>query len=163
MASANRTFILFPPMSMRMIKRDSTGLARGPSPLGNFLDDTFWDPFGFFGTRLVPHSLPAMNIAETEKELTVSVNVPGFEAKNITVDTHNNVLTISGRVEEEREQEEKTWVCHEASFGEFQRQVRLPDYADGSKAACKVKNGVLTITIPKKEEAAKKTLKVEES
>jgi len=146
---------------MQMIKHDN-GPSRGLTPFRDLFDDSFWDPFGFFGAPLVRRPLPAMNIAETAKDLTVSVNVPGYEAKDVTVDVHNNVLTIAGRAQEEQEQEDREWVCRESSYGEFTRQVRLPDYADGSKANCKVKNGVLTIVIPKKEEAAKKTLRVEE-
>lgn len=146
---------------MKMLQH-STGDPRGMTPFRDFFDEAFWDPFGFFGTRMLrPHTIPALNIAETEKELTVTVNVPGFEAKDITVNSSNNVLTISGKTQEETEEKDKTWVCRESAYGEFQRQVRLPDYADGSKAICKVKNGVLTIAIPKKEEAAKRTLRVE--
>ncbi|MDD5751247.1 MAG: Hsp20/alpha crystallin family protein [Candidatus Peribacteraceae bacterium] len=145
---------------MKMIRRDDRP-TRGLFPL---LDETFWDPFAFFGSRpLSPlRTMPAMNIAETAKELTVTVHVPGLDAQDIAVDVHNNLLTISGKTQEEKEEKETTWVCRESVSGEFQRQVRLPDYADGTKAACKVKNGVLTITIPKREEAARKTLNVEQ-
>ncbi|MDD4287543.1 MAG: Hsp20/alpha crystallin family protein [Candidatus Peribacteraceae bacterium] len=147
---------------MQMIKRDN-GPTRGITPFSALFDDALWDPFGLFGSPFVPRrSFPAMNIAETAKELTVSVNVPGFEAKDVTVDVHNNVLTISGHAQETEEKNDQEWICRESAYGEFTRQVRLPDYADGSKANCKVKNGVLTIMIPKKEEAAKKTLQVEE-
>ncbi|MDD5041919.1 MAG: Hsp20/alpha crystallin family protein [Candidatus Peribacteraceae bacterium] len=147
---------------MQMIKRD-TGPARGLAPFGALFEDSFMDPFGFFGSPLMQRRLlPAMNIAETAKDLTVSVHVPGFEAKDVTVDVHNNVLTVSGHAQEQQENTDQEWVCREALYGEFTRQVRLPDYADGSQASCKVKNGVLTIAIPKKEEAARKTLKIEE-
>lgn len=148
---------------MQMIKRNS-GPSRGLAPFSDLFDDAFWDPFGFFGSPLPHrHHLPAMNIAESSKDITVSVNVPGYEAKDVTVDVHNNVLTVTGRAQQEQEQTDKEWVRRESSYGEFTRQVRLPDYADGSKANCKVKNGVLTIVIPKKEEAAKKILNVEEA
>lgn len=133
---------------------------RGLAPLSDLFDESLFDPFGFFGSRIVPR-VHAMNIAETAKDLTITVNVPGLEAKDVSIDVHNNLLTITGKTQEETEEKDKTWVCRECSYGEFSRQVRLPDYVDGSRAACKVKNGVLTITIPKKEEAAKKTLKVE--
>ncbi|MFH0851749.1 MAG: Hsp20/alpha crystallin family protein [Candidatus Peregrinibacteria bacterium] len=147
---------------MQMIKRDN-GPTRGITPFSALFDDSLWDPFGFFGSPLLQRRpFPAMNIAETAKDMTVSVNVPGYEAKDVTVDVHNNVLTISGHAQQEQEKTDQEWVCRESSYGEFSRQVRLPEYADGAKAACKVKNGVLTIVIPKKEEAAKKTLKVEE-
>jgi len=145
---------------MQIIKRDN-GPSRGLTPFSDLFNDSLFDPFGFFGSPLIRRPLPAMNIVETAKDLTVSVNVPGYEAKDVTVDVHNNVLTISGRAQEQKENTDQEWVCRESSYGEFTRQVRLPDYADGSKANCKVKNGVLTIVIPK-EEAAKKTLTVEE-
>jgi len=133
---------------------------RGLAPISDLFDEAFFDPFGFFGSRLMTR-VPAMNIAETTDDLTVSVNIPGFESKDVSVDVHNNVLTISGKAQEESEEKDRQWVCRECSYGEFQRQVRLPDYVDGAKAVCKVRNGVLTISIPKKEEAAKKSLKVE--
>jgi len=148
---------------MQMIKRDG-GTPRGLSPLATFFDDTFFDPFGFFGSHpMQRHHLPAMNIAESPKDLTVTVNVPGYEAKDVTVDVHNNVLTVSGHSRQEQEEKDREWIRCESSYGEFTRQVRLPDYTEGSKANCKVKNGVLTIVIPKKEEAARKTLRVEEA
>jgi len=153
---------------MKIIKRDDGNL-RDPVTLGDamnrFFDESLWDPFSFLtGRSLVPagHLSPSMNISEDAKAITVEASVPGFEAKDIEVDVHNHLLTISGKTEENKEENEKTWICRERSYGEFRRQVRLPDYAEGDKAVCKMKNGVLTITIPKSEEASKKTLRVEE-
>lgn len=147
---------------MQMIKRN-TGSPGGLVPLHGLLDDAFWDPFGIWHSPLIGRRfLPAMNIAETARDLTIGVNIPGFDTKDISVDVHDNILTIAGKAAEEAEEKEKQWVCRECSSGEFLRQVRLPDYVDGSQAVCKVKNGVLTITIPKREQAAKKTLKIEE-
>jgi HSP20 family protein len=137
------------------------------SPFNRFFDEAFWDPFRLFETSFMPSmteqrqlALP-VDVSETDKEVVIEADIPGFDPKNINVDVTNNVLTISGR-QEESNSKDKKWHRRERSYSyaEFTRQILLPEYADGSKAECKSKNGMLTVTIPKKPEAEPKRLSV---
>lgn len=103
-----------------------------------------------------------VDVSETDKEVVIEADIPGFDPKSINVDVNNNVLTISGKHEEKSDTKDKKWHRRERSYSyaEFTRQILLPEYADGSKAECKSKNGMLTVTIPKKPEAEPKRLSV---
>lgn len=145
---------------------DQRDLSR--SPFNRFFDEAFWDPFRLFESSFMPtlqssqqFALP-VDVSETDKEIVIEADIPGFDPKSINVDVSNNVLTISGKQEEKSESKDKKWHRRERSYSyaEFQRQILLPDYADGSKAECKAKNGMLTVTIPKKPEAEPKRLSV---
>lgn len=138
------------------------------SPLNRFFEEAFWDPFRLFETSLTPSmteqrqlALP-VDVSETDKEVVIEADIPGFDPKHINVDVSNNVLTITGTHEEKTDTKDKKWHRRERSYSyaEFTRQILLPDYADGSKAECKSKNGMLTIAIPKKPEAEPKRLSV---
>jgi HSP20 family protein len=138
------------------------------SPFSHLFDEAFWDPFRLFDTSPAPSmfgqqqfSLP-VDVSETDKEITIESDIPGFDPKNIKIDVRNNMLTISGTQEEKSDKKDKKWHRRERSYSyaEFTRQILLPEYAETSKADCTVKNGMLTITIPKKPEAEAKRLNV---
>ena len=138
------------------------------SPFNRFFDEAFWDPFRLFETSFMPSisqqrqlALP-VDVSETDKEVVIEADIPGFDPKSINVDVNNNVLTISGRHEEKSDAKDKKWHRRERSYSyaEFTRQILLPEYADGSRAECTSKNGMLTVTIPKKPEAETKRLSV---
>lgn len=138
------------------------------SPLNRFFEEAFWDPFRLFEGSLMPSmseqrqlALP-VDVSETDKEVVIEADIPGFDPKHINVDVSNNVLTITGTHEEKTDAKDKRWHRRERSYSyaEFTRQILLPEYADGSKAECKSKNGMLTVTIPKKPEAEPKRLNV---
>jgi HSP20 family protein len=152
-------------LSRRDEQRDAFPSLR--SPFNRLFDEAFWDPFRLFETSLAPSmtgwqsSLP-VDVSETDKEVRIEADIPGFDPKNIHVDVTNNMLTITGRHEEESDTKDKKWHRRERnySYAEFTRQILLPEYADGSKAECSVKNGMLTIAIPKKPEAEPKRLNI---
>lgn len=137
-------------------------------PFGRLFDEAFWDPFRLFETSFLPSmseqrqlALP-VDVSETDKDVVIEADVPGFDPKNIEVDVRNNVLTISGKQEQKSGGDDKKWHRRERSYSyaEFTRQILLPEYADGSKAECSSKNGMLKVTIPKKPEAEPKRLSV---
>ncbi len=149
----------FPLILMKLVTRDQ-GHTR---PIGTMVDRFFSDPFNweFPAFRDVQAFLPAMDVSETEKEVIIEANVPGFDPADVKVETHNGVLTINGTHQSNQEQHDKTYYHRERRSSSFSRQVSLPDYADAAKAACKIKNGTLTIRIPKKAEAERKSLSIE--
>lgn len=92
---------------------------------------------------------PKVNISENDKEVEVSVELPGMEEKDITVELEENSLTVRGERKDENEDKGKDWHRREYSYGSFYRIIDLPAKVEGSKAKAKFKKGILTVNIPK--------------
>jgi HSP20 family protein len=118
----------------------------------------------FFGDDLLSNffensnvgSVPAVNILENKNDFVIEVAAPGLEKKDFNVDFHNNVLSISCQKELENEQKDEKIMRREFSYTAFKRSFSLPDGADNEKIKANYKEGILTVTIPKKEEAKEK-------
>lgn len=104
---------------------------------------------------------PDIDAYETDKEIVIEAEVPGMDRKDITVKVEDNILKISGEKKLEREKKDRNYRVYERSYGKFERCLALPDYADAEKIKAKYENGVLTITIPKREEKKVKVVDVE--
>ncbi len=105
---------------------------------------------------------PAVDIYETENELVLKADIPDVDAKNVGIQLENGTLTLKGeRRFEEQKNGQKGFHRIERSYGSFMRAFTLPDTVDGEKIKADYKNGVLTITVPKKEVAKPKTINVE--
>lgn len=127
--------------------------------MNRLFDESFWDPFPSLwgGERLMSRQfVPDMDVSETEKEIKVTADVPGYDPKDIDVTLNDSVLTISGTMAQEKEEEDKKqqWHCRQCASGSFVRQFSLPRSVQEDKISCKAKNGKLTIVIPKKKEEA---------
>ncbi|HEV7914070.1 MAG TPA: Hsp20/alpha crystallin family protein [Albitalea sp.] len=92
---------------------------------------------------------PRMDISEDDKEIRVVAEMPGAAPDNVEVMVDDDVLTIRGEREQERETNRKNYHLIERSVGVFQRSLRLPSPVDASQVQANFDNGVLTITIPK--------------
>jgi HSP20 family protein len=92
---------------------------------------------------------PRINVSEDDREVKISAEMPGMKPEDITVSVNDDVLTIRGEHEEERENKRKDYHVVERSIGVFQRSLRLPFPVDPSQIQARVENGVLTVTIPK--------------
>jgi len=105
--------------------------------------------------------VPRLDISESEKEVVVSVELPGMDEKDLEVNFSNGRLTISGEKKDEREEEgeDKSYHLLERSYGSFSRAVDLGDAVDAAKAGAVFKNGILTVKVPKAEAA--KTRKID--
>lgn len=103
---------------------------------------------------------PSVDMKENEKELTIKAELPGIDEKDIEVSLADDVLTLQGEKKEEKEQKGKDYYHVERSFGSFRRVLPLPIGADTQKAEASFKKGVLTITIPKSEEAKSKVKRI---
>jgi HSP20 family protein len=105
---------------------------------------------------------PAVDISETENELIVKADIPDVDPKNVGIQVENGTLTLKGeRKFEEQKNGHKGFHRIERSYGSFVRAFSLPDSVDSEKVKADYKNGVLTITLPKKEVAKPKTINVE--
>ena len=93
---------------------------------------------------------PTLDIGATEKEYTINVEVPGVDQKDIKLEISNNTLTVSGEKKQEKEEKKKNYYRTECSYGSFQRVLSLPEDADQENIKARFKNGVLTMTLPRK-------------
>ncbi|RMH04762.1 MAG: Hsp20/alpha crystallin family protein [Nitrospirae bacterium] len=93
--------------------------------------------------------LPRVDIAESKKQYTITVEVPGVDEKDIDITLAEGTLTIRGEKRYEKEESDEQYHRVERSYGAFQRVISLPTDADEDKVEAKFKNGVLTITVGK--------------
>jgi HSP20 family protein len=95
--------------------------------------------------------IPPVDILDTADKVTVKVEVPGLDIKNIEISLSRDVLTIKGEKKTERDEKGKNFFLSERSYGSFSRSLRLPVEVEEDKIEATYKHGVLTITCPKKE------------
>jgi len=106
---------------------------------------------------------PAVDIFETENELVLKADVPDVDMKNIDIQLENGTLALKGERKFENDTKNKGFHRVERSYGTFARYFTLPDTVEAEKVHADYKNGVLTITLPKKEVAKPRQIKVEVS
>ena len=105
---------------------------------------------------------PAVEIAENEGELVLKAEIPGIDAQDLEVEVGEDRVTISGEHKEEKrsEDKEKNFFRSEFHYGKFQRIVPLPMPVKTDAIKSEFKHGILTLTLPKVEDAPKKVVKV---
>jgi HSP20 family protein len=106
---------------------------------------------------------PAVDIIETENELVLKADVPGVDLKDIDIQLENGTLTVKGERKFEKEEMNKGFHRMERSYGSFVRIFTVPDTVDSENVKAAYEAGVLTITLPKKEIAKPKAIKVQVS
>ncbi len=104
---------------------------------------------------------PAVDIYETENELVLKADLPDIEQKDIDVRVENQTLTIAGQRKFEKQEAGKGFHRIERSYGNFVRSFAVPNSFNTEQIAAQYKNGVLTVTLPKKEAAKPRQIKVE--
>jgi HSP20 family protein len=127
-----------------------------PSLFSDFFD-------GFIGNELLKNEpvnfVPAVNISETPEAYKIDIAAPGISKKDIRIEIDNGILSISGERKEERKEENKRFTRREFSYGSFKRSFTLPDAVDPEKIKADFENGVLLLSLPKREEAKQKPIK----
>jgi HSP20 family protein len=116
----------------------------------------------FEGRDVFSNFMPSVNAREGEYAYHIDVDLPGVSKEDINVKVENNVLTISGERKTKEEVKEEDYYKSESSFGSFTRSFTLPDNVDTENIHAENKDGVLEITVPKKEKALeeKKSIKI---
>jgi HSP20 family protein len=109
---------------------------------------------------LTPATFPAANVYETEGELVIEVEAPGFEESQVDIEITDHTLVVKGEREEEKEQKEKTFWLHERLENTFERRFELPLAADTDKVAASFEKGVLSVHVPKKAEASPRKIPI---
>jgi len=105
---------------------------------------------------------PAVDIFETEKEITVLADMPGVKAKDLNIDLHENVLSLDGEVEAPEGADEVD-VIREYRTGTYYRQFNLSQVIDQQKIDAEMQDGVLRLTLPKVEAATPRKIAVKSS
>ncbi|MCO5275899.1 MAG: Hsp20/alpha crystallin family protein [Flavobacteriales bacterium] len=103
---------------------------------------------------------PRVNITERTKDYRLEMEAPGFDKKDLKVDLQEDTLTIRGEHATEERKEEERYTRKEFSRASFERSFMLPNTADAAKVAADYANGVLTLTIPKREESKPKSRQI---
>ncbi|MDH5307285.1 MAG: Hsp20/alpha crystallin family protein [Myxococcales bacterium] len=140
-----------------------------PARVDPFEELDLWSPFRL--TRLLDPTwsrrlarsgafVPAVDVAEDDKQYSVTVEVPGINKNDVTLEIQDNVLTIRGEKRSEREEKKEQMRYVERSYGSFSRSFTLPSNAKADQVRAAFKDGVLTIEIPKTEEPKARTISI---
>lgn len=121
----------------------------------------------FFGRDFLPNlfefqtgiNMPSVNIVEGKNDFRIEVAAPGLQKDDFKINLDNNVLTISSEKEEKQEEKDERYMRREFSYTSFRRSFSLPQTVEADKISANHSNGVLSISIPKKEEAKVKPAK----
>jgi HSP20 family protein len=110
---------------------------------------SLYEPFRSAGERLSEWVAPAAEASGADHAYRIAVELPGVAEEDIHLSVNEGVVTLNGEKRTEREEEGETWYFCERQYGSFSRSFRLPPDADGKKVEAALKDGVLTITVPK--------------
>ena len=115
------------------------------------LFDQLWNGAGVANSRGAPAYAPRIDFTETETELRVAAELPGFEEKDLKVTLEDGVLTIEAeRNAEVKNEDDAKEVRHVETFhGKYRRALRLPSEVDAEAVKAAYRNGILTVTLPK--------------
>jgi HSP20 family protein len=144
------------------------GVARADNPfvsLQNEIDRLFDDftrgfPSLSLGNGGMAAMVPTMDVAETDKEIEITAELPGLEEKDVQINVSDNVLTIRGEKKAEKEQKDKNYRMVERSYGVFERSLELPEGVNADAIKATIDKGVLKVTVPKPAPAQVKKIEV---
>ena len=154
-------------MTQTMTKRETSATPRrwfegGPlSTLRDEMDELVSNFFGGVPSAVI--GAPSIDISETEDSVEVTTDLPGYKADQINVEVNDNYLTISGETSEEKNVENgngRKFHRVERRHGSFSRSVRLPCNVDQDNTDAELKDGVLTVTLRKADDARSKKIAI---
>jgi HSP20 family protein len=130
---------------------------------------TLWNPFeelmndAFFGNRrpAMPQAhTPAVDVREEKNAYLIDIELPGFKAENVDVKVDNRVLIVTAERKSETDEGRKGYHRVERRFGKFQRSFTLPESVDAEHIEAGLRDGVLSVTVPKRETAVPRRIEV---
>jgi HSP20 family protein len=161
-------------------RKNQTGITprrNQPAPLARAFGD--WDPFErmrelmqwdlfsdlprrWFGEDVSPLYTPRFDVREEKDALVFKADLPGIKEEDVDVSITGNRLTVSGKREEEGEvvDESQSYYCRERSYGSFSRSFTLPEEVDADQVQASMKDGVLSLRIPKSPTAQPKKIQL---
>ena len=112
------------------------------------------------GFGVAPAPLPAADLYETEKELIVELDVPGYDEKELALEVSDHTLTVKGERLEEKDEKDKTFYLHERLEKHFERSFTLPVDTEVEKVKATFDTGVLKVHVPKIEAAKPRKIEI---
>lgn len=114
-----------------------------------------WDAFAHF------QMAPAMDVADTKDGLEFSLELPGLSRDDVKITVDEDLLTVSGEKKGETQTKDREYRLTERSYGEFSRTVRLPASVDASRITAVMKDGVLKVLAPRRQDASAKRIQIQ--
>ena len=105
--------------------------------------------------------VPSFGFYEKDGNFVLNAEIPGVKKEDISVTIDKNVVTVSGKKESRKEEENANYYLQEATYGSFSRSIRIPGEIEEGKVEANYKDGVLTLTMPQKKTSASKQIKIE--
>jgi HSP20 family protein len=145
-----------------LIRRDNregaraTGAEYGLDPFRVMDALLRWDPLRggeWSSVAAAPTFVPRFDVMETKDAYVLKADMPGVKEEQLDVSLNGNLLTISGKREADHHDDGDAYFAIERSYGSFARSFTMPESVDGAGVTADLKNGVLTVRIPKKPEA----------
>lgn len=122
--------------------------------------DTFFNDYDRIQKPSVSKTLPSVNVVENEENFRIELAAPGLTRADFKVNVHEDVLTISSEKQAENEEAKENYTRREFSYASFTRSFNLPETVDSDKIAATYNEGILNVTLPKREEAKPKEPKM---
>jgi HSP20 family protein len=129
------------------------------TPYGRFPRYRYWERFPEQWDLNEKQVYFPVDVKEVNDEFTISAMLPGLKPEDVDIQIVNETVTLKGEFKNELD-ESATYILQERPNGKFMRTVTLPDSLDAAKADAHMENGILTLVVPKAEEAKPKTIKV---
>ncbi len=141
---------------MTLIKYSRPGRNLVGRQFSDIMDEFFNDAVANRGSSFTPD----INISETEKKLSIEVEIPGMKKEDINIGIENGALTISGERKNKSEEDGRKYHRVETHYGMFERSFQLPDNVDEESVEAAYADGILQIDINKKDEKVKKQIEI---
>ncbi len=152
---------------MAIVRRSDTGRglarARGWDPFEMMQELMGAEPFRDLARNVLGDGnfIPTFEVKETKDSYLFKADLPGVKESDVEISLSGNMLTISGQREEEKRNEDDRFFAYERAYGRFSRSFTLPEGADTDNVRAELKNGVLTIDVPKKPEVQPRRIEVQ--
>lgn len=121
-----------------------------------------WEPFREFEPMMRPEGVwtPAFDVKETKEAFLFKADVPGLKEEDLDISITGNRLTVTGKREEEKKEENERYYSYERNYGSFSRTFTLPEGVDLDHIRAEMKEGVLTLNVPKLPEVQPKKISI---
>ena len=143
-----------------IVRRENREALSLREAMDRLFDESFLAPFGNHYPGFGMTGVPTVDVCETDSDVIVTATVPGIEPDDLKITLMGDVLEISGATSSESERKDATYHVRERRQGRFTRTLILPTNVLADKVQTEFENGVLTLTLPKAEEARRKTITV---
>ncbi|NBC27734.1 MAG: Hsp20 family protein [Bacteroidetes bacterium] len=142
---------------MTLLQYNRPGSTRTGKHFSDIMDEFFNEAVAGRATTFSP----SINISETEDQFSIEVEVPGLNKEDLNINVENSTLTISGERKKKSEEDGRRFHRVETHYGTFNRSFQLPDYVDQDSIEATYKNGILDVTMNKREEKLKKQISIQ--